>query len=218
MAAADIDRFMKTARVRIPGATDDALQLELFAVMDEFFKGSNVWQEDIDVAIAANGAAGTTYFLVPSSPSTIDKLLWVFQVPTDTNTLRGPQISAAMSVPGELTLELQPNQAVVYRATVALSVQDPVSRTNYVVFPSWVLAKYRNTILDGLLGRMYSQPAKPWTNNQLSVFHLRKFKVGTASARVDMTKNNVFKAQPWRFPSFASGGQRGNRSKWAPPQ
>jgi hypothetical protein len=79
-----------------------------------------------------------------------------------------------------------------------------------------VLAKYRSVILDGLLGRMFSQPAKPWTNTQLSVFHMRKFKIGIAGARVEWTRNNNYRQQAWRFPSFAGGTQRGN-SGWGGP-
>jgi hypothetical protein len=213
----DVQRLMNNARVRLPGATDDAMQLELFTALDDFFKGSNVWQEDIDVTIPANDPANTVYQLVPDGPALIDKLLWVYQTPSEPNIARGPQITAAMSVPGELTLGYQPSSQVVYRCTVALTVQDPTDRDGYVAFPAWTLARYRNVMLDGLLGRMYSQPSKPWTNNQLAVFHMRKFNSGTASARVDMTRNNTYKQQPWRYPDFASGRQ-GGRSRWAAPQ
>jgi hypothetical protein len=208
---------MNSARVRLPGATDEAMQLELFSALDEFFKGSNVWQEDIDVSIPANDPANTIYEVVPDGPALIDKLMWVYQVPSEPNIARGPQVYAAMSIPGELTLANQPSTGVVYRVTVCLTVQDPTDRDGYVAFPAWTLARYRNIMLDGLLGRMYSQPNKPWTNNQLSVFHMRKFKIGTASARVDMTRNNTYKQQPWRFPGFASGRQ-GGRGRWAAPQ
>jgi hypothetical protein len=219
MAAADIERFMKNARVRLPGATDDALQLELFNTMDEFFKGSNVWREDIAVAIGASQPAGTIYYVVPEGPALVDRLMWTYQAPTDPNQLRGPQVlDVAMSIPGELTLGTQPSQDLTYVVTVSLTVQDPIHRDGYVSFPAWVLARYRNAILDGLLGKMFSQPAKPWTNNQLAVLHLRKFASAIATARNEANKNNVYKAQSWRFPSFAGGNSRGGRSRWAPPQ
>lgn len=215
-AGPDIQRLMNAARVRLAGATDDALQLELFATMDDFFKGSNVWNEDISVNIPGQDPANTVYVLTPDSQSTIDKLLWVFEAPVSTTIGRGPPVSALMSTPNEMTLVSQPSSPTTYIATVALTVQDPTTKDGYVTFPAWVLAKYRNVILDGLLGRMMSQPNKPFTNLQTSVFHMRKFNSKVASARVEWTRNNNYRQQAWRFPGFSSGSQRGN-SGWGGP-
>jgi hypothetical protein len=216
MTAVDIARLMNNARSRLVGATDDVLQMELFNTMDDFFKGSNTWLQDIDFAVPGQDPAGTIYFITPDSPSLIDKLMWIYEVPPNDTTGRGIAVNAAMQTPGELTLALQPSSPVTYRATVALTVQDPTTRAGYVTFPAWVLAKYRNVILDGLLGKMFSQPSKPYTNNTLSIFHMRKFNAKVASARVEMTRNNKYRQQAWAFPRFASGSQRGSRS-WGGP-
>lgn len=218
MAAADITRLMNNARSRLAGATDGVLQQELFNTMDEFFKKSNVWNEDIELTIPGGDPANTVYQLAPEAPAQIDKLLWVFQKPTQTSIGRGPGVNAAMSIPGELTLRLQPSSSVVYIVTVALTVADPVDRNNYVQFPAWVLAKYRDTILNGLLGRMMTQPNKPYTNTQMSVFYMRKFVQETAAARVEWTRNNTYRAQAWSFPGGFSGGtQRGRSNGWGGP-
>lgn len=212
----DIDRFMKNARSRLPGAVDDVLQLELFNTMDEFFKNSNVWNEDIDINIPGLDPAGTVYELTPTGPALIHNLLWVYQVPDDDTVGRGAGISADMSIPGELTLRTQPSSAQVYRVTVSLTVQDPTARSGYVTFPAWVLARYRDTILDGLLSKMMSQPSKPYSNVQMSVFHMRKFKIGYTAAKVEWQRNNGYRRQAWVFPGFARGSQRG-RSGWGGP-
>jgi hypothetical protein len=121
-----------------------------------------------------------------------------------------------MQTPGLLSLAVQPSSSIAYRVTVALTVQDPVTKDGYVQFPAWVLAKYRNVILDGLLGKMFSQPNKPWTNSQMSVFHMRKFNSKVASARVEVQRNNKYRAQAWVFPGFARGSQRGGTG-WGGP-
>lgn len=216
MAHQDIERFMNTARVRLPGATESALQLELFNVMDDFFKGSNLWQEDIDFTVVGNSPSGTVYYITPTGPCIIDKLMWCYGVP-DTNEIRGIQIKASMQIPGELVLYTQPNTDERYRVTVALTVADPTQRDGYVTFPKWVLDKYRTVLLDGLLGKMMSQPAKPFTDKQLSVYHLRRFKSGISEARVEGQRNNVYRSQAWRFPSFAGGSQTKGRGGF-PPQ
>jgi len=218
-AGAEVIRLMNDARTRLPGSTDTLLQQELFMVMDEFFKASNVWKEDIPVPIGGQDPPGTIYYLSPQEPGLIDKLMWVFQQPDPTTAmLRGSQWGVAMSVPGELTLNFQPSSAITVVATVALTVQDPVNRDGYVVFPLWILQKYRNVILDGLLGRMMVQKSKPWTDSQMSVYHLRKFETGKAHARVDGTRNNTYRQQAWRFPSYGVGTQRGRSSTLFPPQ
>jgi len=217
MAAADISRLMNNARVRLAGATDGLLQVELFNVMDEFFKGSNVWNEDIDILVTGQAPANTIYEITPSGPALIDKLLWVYTVDPSYPTARGSAVGAYMSTPGELVLANQPSSNATYRVSVALTVQDPTKRDGYVQFPAWVLAKYRDAILDGLLGNMMSQPNKPWTNTQLSVFHMRKFKNKIAAARVEWTRNNTYRRQAWVFPGgFSRGSQRG-RSSWGGP-
>lgn len=216
MAAADIQRLINNAYDRLPGAINAALQRELFNVMDEFFKGSNVWNEDIEITVPGMDPSNTIYEITPSGPALIDKLLWAFQLNPSDLTARGSPVGASMSVPGELVLAIQPSSNMPLRVTVALTVQDPVKRDGYVVFPAWVLAKYRECILDGLLGKMMSQPGKPYTNTQLSVFHMRKFKQGYTSARVEWTRNNTYRAQAWVFPGFVRGTQRG-RSRWGGP-
>lgn len=216
MAHSDIERLMNNARVSLPGATTDAMQLVLFAVMDEFFKGTNLWQEDIDFTVRGGEPAGTIYYLMPTGPCVIDKFMWCFGVPT-ADEVRGRPIYAAMSTPGELVLRTQPKTDEVYRATVALTVADPTQRDGYVSFPKWVLDKYRAVILDGLLGKMFSQPSKPFTNTQMAVYHLRKFKAGISDGRVECQRNNVYRSQAWRFPSFAGGSQR-KGGGYFPPQ
>lgn len=214
---ADINRLMINARNQLTGATDTMIQYELFNVMDDFFKKSNVWNEDIELTIPGQDPANTVYELVPTGAALIDKLLWVFEKPTSTSIGRGPAIAAYMNVPGEMTLRTQPSSATIYVATVALTVQDPTLRNGYVTFPAWVLAKYRDNILDGLLGRMMAQPNKPWSNSQLGVFHMRKFRQQTASARVEWMRNNNYNAQAWAFPQFAGGSQRGGSRRWGGP-
>jgi hypothetical protein len=213
----DVTRFMNSVQLRLPGATVDVIQYELFAVMDDFLKGSNAWQEDIDIEIPANDPAGTKYPIVQSGPSLIDKLLWVFQTPTESNQARGPAVSAAMQIPGELTLRTQPSSPISYRVTVNLTVQDPTTKNGYVTFPAWILGRYRNVLQDGLLGRMMTQPNKPYTNAQMAVWHTRKFISGTSAARIEVERNNTFRQQAWRFPGFVGGSQKGITG-WAQPQ
>lgn len=218
VADLEMTRLMNNARTRLTGATDDALQREMFMVVDEFMKFTNVWQEDIPITIPGQDPAGTTYIIAPNEPANITQLMWVFGAPSDTSSYRGEAIAAAMSVIGELVLYNQPSNDKDIIVTVALTVQDPVNRDGYVVFPQWIAQRYGDALLDGLLGRMMTQPNKPWTNNQMSVYHLRSFNSKKAQCRVEVQRNNRYRAQAWAFPGFVGGSQKGRSSGWAPPQ
>jgi hypothetical protein len=48
-ACAPNDRLMQTLRVHVPGATDAVLELELFNVMDQFFRRTSAWNYVTDI-------------------------------------------------------------------------------------------------------------------------------------------------------------------------
>lgn len=200
--SADIIRLITNAQVQLPGAISAALQQELFSVADLFFKTSNIWTESIPFNVPGGDPAGTIYQVTASGNVLIDKLVNV----VDYN---GIPVTAYMSTPGELVLRTQPSSPSSYIANVVLTVADPVQRDGYVSMPDWVLNKYRDVFLEGLIGRMMAQANKPYSNMQLSVYHLRKFTSGMSAARVEAQRNNVFRAQAWRFPGFGRGSQRG---------
>lgn len=202
MAEPDIERLITNAQMRLPGALAGVMQQELFMVADEFFKTSKAWQEDILFPVLGTDVAGFVYEIVPIGPTLINDLYWI-------KNSGGGDVKGFMQTPGEITLKNQPSQNDTYTAHVALTVVDPTRRDGYVFFPLWVLEKYRETFLDGLLGKMMSQPNKPYTNTQMSVYHLRRFESGKSAARNEVKRANLYGAQAWSYPrQFAVSQQR----------
>ncbi len=203
--ASEYTRFMAQARMRLPGALDSAIQHKTFSVLDEFFKDSNCWREEIRVSALTTKLA---YEIESEETSaTIVRLL---------KLVNGDDVPFActMEVPGELVLDAYPQNAEYLYATVALTVNDPVPSSGdlegYVKCPVWVFEKYRNGLLDGLIGRMMSQPAKPYTNERLAVYHMRRFRTALSVARSEAMHKNLYAAQAWRFPqSFSVRRSRG---------
>ena len=189
MPYADITQLMSVARTRIPGVLDGALQLELYEVTKEFLATSNVWQEDIDFTTIAN----TTSYVVVPTDGTIERLFWVL----DENDI---PVAATMQVPGEVVLDNEPTGGDDLTATVVLKPSD-LDGDGYPVFPEWIYTKYGGVFLDGLLGRMMSQVAKPYSNERLSVYHMRRFRDGMAIAKSESQRKNTPR-QAWRFPRF----------------
>lgn len=190
MPTTDMTRLMTDLRVRLPGALDNVIQQEMFATVDEFMKHTNAWQEGIPVAQQANE---DTYELVPTGPSLINRLMGLL------NSSKLP-VAATMSEPGTIVLRTMPSQTDTLTATVALTVVDPVDNEKYPQFPAWILGKYRDAFFDGILGRMMSQPAKPYANQQLAVYHTRRWRGAMATAKVEVQRNNLFRAQAWNYP------------------
>lgn len=190
MASNDINRLMDQLRVRLPGALDGTLQLELFSVMNEFFQNSNCWYEDVEFNVTPTELV---YDIIPSVTSVVNRVLAV----VDHN---GLPISVRMNEPGVITLTNAPSQAGTWVATVALTITDPTDREGYPVFPAWFMSKYGNDILDGVLGRMMSQIAKPYSQPQMAQYHMRRFMQATNKAGVETIHGSVYRGQNWKFP------------------
>ena len=48
----DLDRLMATLTIKLPGVDEDALKLELFNTIDDFFRKTNAWREILDAPLA----------------------------------------------------------------------------------------------------------------------------------------------------------------------
>lgn len=194
----ELTRLMENARIHLPGALDATLKLELFNTLDAFLQGSKFWREEIEYT-ASPGR--TSYELVGTEMGAITDLM------SNVNSL-GTPVRASMDVLGTLVLVTEPSQSEELTATVAYTVVDPVGSDDYPRIPDELLHKYGAGILAGLVGRMMSQPAKPYTNERLAIFNLRTFTGAVAQARASVKHKNIYGGQSWRFPAFARGNQR----------
>jgi hypothetical protein len=209
--SAALDRLMTSVRTRLPGALDTAIQNELFIVVDEFLKGSTVWRQMMLVPVQA----GTVQYdlALDDQPALMDQLIGVWDVsnsvtpqPNDDNwwvtaVTQGIPVYATMPVPGSLLLKNSPSQAGNYAVITACTANAPTTKDGFPRVPVWICDKYAHTDwLDGLLGKMMSQPAKPYSNQQYAVYHLRRFRTAIARARVQANRENIYRGQRWRFP------------------
>ena len=203
MANADMNRFMDSARVKLPGALDATIQLELFAILNTFFQSSNIWYEDIAFDVTPTSSTyledpdSYTYQLLVEEQGVVNRLMTV--VNSD-----GIVQSAIMPIPGYVILQYSPNTADTYTARVTKTVTDPVTRDGYPLFPDWIMNKYGNDILDGVLGRMMTQIAKPYSSPTVGAVYLRKFQQSVNKARVEAMHANLYRGQKWRFPQAFS--------------
>lgn len=207
MPSAQMNRLMDDARVRLPGALDGTIQAELFRAVKEFCTRTNLWTEEFDIEVEPQTQSylenpdAYTHQIFPPTGSTASKVMYAL----DQNTAPVP---AQMSVPNYIEFAGSPNETVTWKVTVALTIADPVTRTGEPVAPAWMFERYGETFLDGLLSRMMSQSAKPYTSLPMGAFHHGKFQQGIGRGRIEALRKNRYRAQPWIFPqSFASSGR-----------
>lgn len=208
MANADTNRLIDNARIKLPGALDGVMKLEFFAVMNDFFQQTSIWTEDITFTANPTDSSPITspddfsYDLLPDGGAII-RLMYVINS-------QGSAQAATMDTPGIVMLRYSPNVADTYTANVAKTVTDPTTREGYPEFPAWVLNKYGNEILDGLLGRMMGQIAKPYSSPQMALYHTKKFNAGVQRASVESHHGNVYRGQNWSFPQTFARRRRYN--------
>lgn len=191
---ADLTRLMDMLRIRLPGALDDTIKLELFSTLNEFFQDSNSWLEEIQFPVTSGV---TDYTIKPTSVSSVVRLIGVING-------SGIPVRATLPEPDLVELESSPSDTGSYTAQVVLTVNNPLNRDGVPDFPDWVLRYYFDEIQDGVLGRMMSQLAKPYVNERLAIYHMRRFRGGIARAKVEAQHKYVYRGQNWKFPqSFA---------------
>ena len=195
----DVERLMQNCRVNLPGAVDGAIKLEYFNVMDEFLSDTNLWQETIAVSITTTNL---TYSVASAQGGACARLLYV--VDSD-----GAPRTAGMLTPGTMDVPKYPSAADTWQATIAMTVTEPLDGSGYPVFPAWILGTWGNQIAEGIIGKMMTQVAKPYSNQALAIFHLKNFGGAKTSARIEVTRRNTFGTQAWRFPrSFHTRARR----------
>ncbi len=196
-----VQRLFNSVTSRLPGILDSQVQDEFFETIDELFTETNAWKEEVPFETITDV---TNYDVIPTGNAKTLRLMWVVND-------EGRPIVGTMATPGCLVLGKKPSQdGLTYNASIALSITDPTDRDNLPVFPSWVLDKYRAYIFEGLVGRLMSQPAKPYTNQTMSVYHLRRWRNAMVKIRTEAAQMNLFGGQAWAFPQqFRTTRRRG---------
>jgi hypothetical protein len=192
MSAADFTRILNNAMVHLPGSVESAVKLELFNVMDRFFKETDIWREQIPFTTDTDD----TYEVTPTL-GTIVRLIRVFDPDTEVPVI------ASMETIGDLVIKTIPAVATPYVVEVSLTCIDPVTGSGYPDCPDWIVSRYRDAFTDGLIAKMAAQSKKPYTDAGKVAFHGREFRKAVAGARADTERKNIRSAQAWQFPPFA---------------
>lgn len=203
-----ISTWLKDILPRTPGVVRKVAKREFLLACREFCVDSGVWRE---VVGGIDTVAGTADYTVTSADASAD----VFQIigveykgttlkiatqrPRDETTPSGtPTIWYPNGMNG-FTLWATPDtsETDAIRARVLLCLKDTATDV-----PDFFYTRFYDALLDGVLGRLYSHPAKAYSNVDLGQYHLRRFRSAIKTATGHGIQGGV-KGNDWSFPVFA---------------
>jgi hypothetical protein len=187
--------IMDYLRLNLPGALDGVIDMEIQNVLDEFLSRTNAWTETAPLKVTAGKK------LYPISPiaGLVVRLLAVY----DENDV---QVVAAMPTLDTVSLRDDPGRTAKFKAYFVVK---PTPDQGADSVPEWILVNHRLPLQHGVLGRMMSQVAKPYSNERLAIYHMRKFMSLTAQVRAEKSQQYLYRGQVWHYPqNFARGTQR----------
>lgn len=231
-ASVNIVRILDLVRVDCTGVLDGVIRMELFNVLREFFRRSNIWLFELIINIVPNC---NDYTLNTCQDANVIRLMDLYKpayvpvnppeyVPNNPpqflmltsigpNEARSPNARA----PREGYLLNAGNKCPILRivwnpgselwvATLSLSVADPVDSQGLPQgMPEWIIQKYFDYIAHGIIGKLMMHPNKSYTSPQMAQYHMRKFNEGVGLARTESRQHFVFAGQRWVFPQTFAG-------------
>lgn len=205
---AKLDTWLKDILPRTPGIVRKVAKRELVLACREFFEQSAAWR--VVVGPKNLVANKRTYYTSPYDA--YSDVVRVFSVELNGAPLKvmlrrpaGQEPSATTpyayfigSSPSQVRVWPTPSTSVTNGLTYYIALTPKVTVTK---LPSVAQTHFYDAILDGVLGRIYAHPAKPYSNPGLGEYHLKRFRaaIGRYSAEA---KKGFGEAVSWSYPRF----------------
>jgi len=207
----NLETVMNMCRVELTGVSDALLKATMFEVMDEFFRDTNSWREEIVFNVAPPATA-------PATPQQFQAATAYPITPSEGQIIRldgvingnRSQVAALMPEVGVIHLTHVPNFAQQYTAFVTKNVSLPLTKDDYPIGPDWLLQKWHLAIKHGMIGYCMNQKNKSYSDIKGALYNLQKFRQFVANVRSAVLRANTIGAAAWRFPQqFRSISQKG---------
>jgi len=202
-------RMYDDVKMHIPGLTDAVYKQMLYHVMNDFLSMTNIWQEEVPIAVAP---PETTYPFTVSHAGSPMRLMLLYDAATAGPGKHWVQGGATMRKPGVIVVPVAPNQAATWNAVVSKTLDTVGSEGYFDMEPDdwWILDQYGDGVIYGILGRLMHMPSKPYTNAKLAGEYWQTYVAERGKARTDALHANVYGGQRWSFPqSFATPHRKG---------
>lgn len=202
-----IETWLRDLLPRTPGINRKVMKREFILACREFFERSLAWR--VVVGPVDMRANKKRYIMSPyDAYADIVRVLSVelngFPLRQAQRRPSRPDYTSAspylywLENPDYVRLYPIPNATVddALMFSVALTPKQTVSH-----LPRIAQTHFYDALLDGALGRVYSHPAKPYSNPTLGQYHLQRFRsaIGTFSG---LAKSGFTSTTAWNYPKF----------------
>jgi hypothetical protein len=186
-------RLIDNLRIRLPGALDGLIRLELFNVIDEFCRTTDANRREIQTTLTAGV---NQYDIRPDDA----EIVMALQVAHKTLSARGIVYDAGFIVVTDTPSAADVTEPLVTQVSVTplYGNGDPELWLSEELYQKWF-----SWLLEGVLWRMMSQVAKPYSSERMALYHSRRFRNGMAIVRTQAGVENTPNASAWAFPAFA---------------
>jgi hypothetical protein len=202
-----IETWLRDLLPRTPGAVRKVVRREFILACREFFERSHAWRTRIGPKNQRE--AKSRYVLSPlDAYSNVVAVHAVYLKGTPLRKFRirpstasdetGSPYGYWLESPDIVQLFPTPtvDESRVLTFEVALIPKQTVSH-----LPRIAQTHFYDALLDGALGRLYSHPAKPYSNPTLAQYHLQRFRAAIGSY-AGLAKQGFAGAPSWSYPSF----------------
>lgn len=130
------------------------------------------------------------------------------QYDADASDLVSGMFTYAVYRPTYITVTALPDEEQIkypLKAVMALSIAKSCLQCDCGEWglPEWTYNMFFQEWLDGVLGRLYQMPAKPWSDATKAVYHHKRFRNGMAFRKQEATKGFVHGSPGWHFPRMS---------------
>lgn len=189
------DRLMDNLRVKLPGAIDPLIKTELWNTLNDACREGHLWRETIDVPLVEGEVA---YEVAPAGAEVVH----VYGVSHATLDVTGTVYDNGMVVLRNRTpLFSDTTTPLFVDAALTPSLDAGADIENLIPADMW--STHHNMLVDGVIGRMMGQVAKPYSNPALAAYHLRSYRSQMVEARRRIKTGGIPGAQTWRYPRWA---------------
>lgn len=214
-SSGSLDIWVEEVHPKVPGAIEGYIYDQLKLVIKDFFKRTKAWRTALgpfDI-LADDG----TIALNP-----VDSVSAVIQVITVTKNGTPMVPTSITAVPRILITEtnsktpsryfVEPYDVVRMLPIPVVDVEDfivvvaltPRLRDDNRI-EQWIIDMHYESILAGVLQRLYNEPGKVYTNAGQAEYWGRKYRSEIARARSVAAQNYKEGPQPWSYPTWTRG-------------
>lgn len=196
---------------RISSIPEESVLTMTSLVMQDFCREALPWRELLTGYIV-NAECPDVYLNPVDGRSEVLQVLQVFLGDQQLNpqAQSSPAAVAASGDPMAFTCEKGPT-IVTLLPTPAVDLSREVSvyvalrpRHPELWVPDFFLTLHREAIIDGVLGRFYMQPNRPYTNERAASYHLQRYRNKTREAWSHANRGQTVDASGWAFPRFGA--------------